>query len=536
MRTLFFVANYLVITAVFVQSADSFAQTASARKLDSLQSVLLSIDRKEVAKIVKLGQYIANHSESHKQQFEVYSRISEAYFGQNNIDKAIFYLFKAKAAAEDSNQAGLMAQAYGSIANQYSYLNLTEKARHYLNLAKSQMERLPESSYKHRLKALSFLELGNLDFNERAFKKANENYRKSLAELDQIGDKSQLNPYHYRRSLYNIGNSYYYLEIADSAETYLNRALSVRDPNNQSLDYYIKATLGEVYAKKKDYPRAIDTLQAIVRDPAFHNNSLKTEIYLNLSLNYKNLGDDANYSIYNEKYLGLKSAVDSQDLKAINTVFDVEQHDLRSKIQDSDKQFKWLLLLLLGIVVASAASFFYLNRKKRREKQIYQSLIARLQNEVASFSRKPDVDQDAPISDEEEPRYAISAAVEQAILEGLEKFESEQEFRNPDITLPNLATQLKTNPAYVSAVIKANKNNNFNGYINELRIRYICAKLYGHPEYLNYKISYLAEDSGFVSHSAFSTIFKKVTGISPSSFIRQAGKAHSPKQDSIPAS
>lgn len=534
MRTFLPVTKFLVIVALLLPPACCLAQTQSAKKLDSLQVVLLSMDRKQLAEIVELGEYIAKHSESHTQQFEVYSRISEAYFGKNNIDKAVFYLFKAKTAAEESKQAGLMAQAYGSIANQYSYLNLTEKARHYLNLAKTQIEKLPAGSYKHRLKALSFLELGNLDFNERSFGKANQNYRKSLSEFNQIDDKSLLNPYHYRRSIYNIGNSYYYLEKADSAEIYLNRALSVKDPNNQSLDYYIKATLGEVYAKKKNYARAIDTLQAIVGDTAFHNNSLKTEIYLNLALNYKNLGDDANYSIYNEKYLGLKNAVDSQDLKAINTVFDVEQRDLKSQIKNSDEQLRGLLYLLLGIVVASAASFFYLSQKKRREKQIYQSLIAKLQNQVASFSREKDADEGAIISDDDEPRYAISAAVEQIILDGLARFESEEEFRNPDITLPNLATQLKTNPAYVSAVIKANKNNNFNGYINELRIRYICAKLYGHPEYLNYKISYLAEDSGFVSHSAFSTIFKKVTGISPSSFIRQATKAHASKQDSVP--
>ncbi len=40
-----------------------------------------------------------------------------------------------------------------------------------------------------------------------------------------------------------------------------------------------------------------------------------------------------------------------------------------------------------------------------------------------------------------------------------------------------------------------------------------------HPEYLTYKISYLAEECGFASHTTFTRIFIEKTGISPSKFI-----------------
>ncbi|MDG4654360.1 AraC family transcriptional regulator [Chryseobacterium arthrosphaerae] len=33
-------------------------------------------------------------------------------------------------------------------------------------------------------------------------------------------------------------------------------------------------------------------------------------------------------------------------------------------------------------------------------------------------------------------------------------------------------------------------------------------------------MSYLAEESGFISHSAFATTFKNITGMPPSEFIR----------------
>src|SRR5690606_20454014 len=114
-------------------------------------------------------------------------------------------------------------------------------------------------------------------------------------------------------------------------------------------------------------------------------------------------------------------------------------------------------------------------------------------------------------------------------LSKLEKFEKSQKFTNPKLTISTLAVQLKTNTTYLSEVINHYKGKNFNTYINELRINYICEKIYAHPEYLNYKISYLAEESGFASHSAFATVFKSITGISPSAFLREAAKRESYK-------
>ena len=36
---------------------------------------------------------------------------------------------------------------------------------------------------------------------------------------------------------------------------------------------------------------------------------------------------------------------------------------------------------------------------------------------------------------------------------------------------------------------------------------------------MNYKISFLAEESGFSSHSSFATVFKAIIGMSPATFI-----------------
>lgn len=444
----------------------------------------------------------------------------------NNINRSITYSFQAKEIAEKSGDPELMAQAYGSIANQYSYLNLTEKARLYLNEAIIQIEKLPVGDKKSRLKGLSYLELGNLDFNDKDFSNANKNYRWSLSEFVQVKQIEKGTRYHFRRSLYNIGNSYYYLKQPDSAEVYLNKALAVNDTGNPDLKYYIYSTLAEVYTFRGNYKKAIGTLQTILKDPNFEISSLKAEVYLNLSKNYKEAGDKANYTLYNEKYLALRDTIDTHERKAINTAFDVEQKDYSVSILESRQKNRWLIVGIITILAVSFCTIVYLSLKKRKEHAIYLSVIEKLKNQVAISEIHHSSELDAAAETDSKSNISIPDAVKEEILNGLKKFESDEGFRNPKLTLSVLAVALKTNPAYLSAVIKTFKDKNFNNYINELRIGYICRKIHTHRDYANYKISYLAEDCGFVSHSTFSTIFKKVTGISPSVFLSEEEKRH----------
>ena len=94
-----------------------------------------------------------------------------------------------------------------------------------------------------------------------------------------------------------------------------------------------------------------------------------------------------------------------------------------------------------------------------------------------------------------------------------------EKFLKPEISLTWLSNYLDTNPKYLSQIIRDYKNNNFNGYINTLRIDYITKKLHKTSSYREYKISYLAKECGFSSVQVFVIAFKKETGITPSYFI-----------------
>ena len=119
----------------------------------------------------------------------------------------------------------------------------------------------------------------------------------------------------------------------------------------------------------------------------------------------------------------------------------------------------------------------------------------------------------------ETKKVFILKETEEQILNKLKRFENSKRFLNKDISLAVLAGQLDSNTKYLSEIINSHYNVNFNTYINRLRINYIIEKLKNDPNYINYKISYLADNCGFSSHSSFATVFKSITGISPVKFI-----------------
>jgi len=513
--------KHIFLTIVLLSLLQAFAQTNFQKKMDSLETALYSMDKADTVHILEAGSYILKNSVSENQKYTVLQKIAETYFRANNINKSIEYAFKAKEVAEKNAEPERMAQAYGSLANLYSYLNLTEKARLYLDKAMQQIEKLPKGNKMFQLKALSYLELGNLDFNNKEYTGANRNYRHSLEQFSLIKDPRERNTYNYRRSLYNIGNSYYYLNQPDSAESYLEKALKIKDAENPNLKYFIYSTLSEVYSLRSEHRRAIKTLQKILNDPGFDITSLKMEVYLNLSKNYQKIGDQTSYAFYNEKHLLLRDTIQGNTLKAIGTAFKVEQKDFSDSISAFRSYNTWLVLGLIALIVTSGSAIFYLTRNRKRQHLKYLSLSEKLKTHTP-VSAKTDTEPEQ----ESKTIYLVPASAEEDILIGLHKFESEEGFRNPKINISLLALSLKTNHTYLSAVIKTHKGKHFNNYINELRIDHICRKIHADPKYANYKISYLAEDCGFISHSTFSTIFKKVTGISPSVFLSKEAEYH----------
>ncbi|MEP1486991.1 MAG: helix-turn-helix domain-containing protein [Algibacter sp.] len=92
-------------------------------------------------------------------------------------------------------------------------------------------------------------------------------------------------------------------------------------------------------------------------------------------------------------------------------------------------------------------------------------------------------------------------------------------YKNEELTLVELAKQLKAHPNHLSQVINEKEGKNFYNYINALRIKEFI-KIASLPENKKYTMISLAYDCGFSTKSTFNKHFKLQTGKTPTDFFK----------------
>lgn len=94
--------------------------------------------------------------------------------------------------------------------------------------------------------------------------------------------------------------------------------------------------------------------------------------------------------------------------------------------------------------------------------------------------------------------------------------EEEKLYLKKNLTLADLAQALETNRTYVSSYLSQVRGETFYDYINRMRIE--CVSIPMMQEHPEYKLDYVASESGFASISTFRRAFIKLTGQTPGQF------------------
>ena len=92
----------------------------------------------------------------------------------------------------------------------------------------------------------------------------------------------------------------------------------------------------------------------------------------------------------------------------------------------------------------------------------------------------------------------------------------------PDFSLQQLAVQVGSNYKYVSQVVNERYGKSFKQVLNEQRVREACRILNDPNQSSHLTIEAIAANLGFNSRSNFTVTFKRITGISPSDFMKMA--------------
>ncbi|WP_300675401.1 helix-turn-helix transcriptional regulator [Soonwooa sp.] len=182
-----------------------------------------------------------------------------------------------------------------------------------------------------------------------------------------------------------------------------------------------------------------------------------------------------------------------------------------------------VLAILVGILSGIIATYFFLLRRKDQAIFVGSKIQSHQSSEtpqkpLVSIETTPT--EQSVLNPKSEDQELMTVETRVKIIQNLEKFEESGLFTNRNLSLPYLAAHLETNTKYLSKIIKNYKNSDFNAYINKLRIDFILRQLNENKEFRHYKISSLAEEAGYSSHSKFATIFKQIVGIPPSLYIQ----------------
>jgi AraC-like DNA-binding protein len=101
---------------------------------------------------------------------------------------------------------------------------------------------------------------------------------------------------------------------------------------------------------------------------------------------------------------------------------------------------------------------------------------------------------------------------------------TERLYRNPELSLSELAERLNTQPNYLSQVINEREGKNFYEYVNSMRLAEFQL-IASNPENKNLTLFAVAQQCGFNSKSSFNRYFKKVIGQSPSEYLQEGSLA-----------
>lgn len=197
------------------------------------------------------------------------------------------------------------------------------------------------------------------------------------------------------------------------------------------------------------------------------------------------------------------------------------------------KELKWARIFLIISVVGSMT---YIFQYYLIEKNIYTRIFfiffdllmiywvsyhGVVQRNILSILSKKEMSYIDNESVREEKVVSVDIESLEACMKRVDEYMvTSESFIRSELTIVDLADQLKVHPKRISNVINKIHGKNFNNYVNEFRIRK-AELLLQNNKLENLSIEGIGNEVGFHSKSAFYSAFKKVTGTTPTRYKSQ---------------
>ncbi len=570
MKKLHFILFLLIAFSTTAQK-DSLAKYTVKQLIDKSEQAFYNMDT-----VIKFySEEILRRNPHDSIKAIAYWDIGDMYYGtlKNDYNQRIVYLKKSLMYAKRGNNPRYILKSLNTMAAVYVMINKNEEALACIEQIKKYTPKQPEleSLIEINVYCAAYAVMGDFKKQAKIYRKNIEKIERYIAShpheekkvmVDLLMTKEEyssrlITNYNYQKKLdssayyiqqvkllekkgiydmYGIWyqETFYFIlrgqyddaiaKIEASQEKYIK---GLKIDTYQSLYY-----LAVCYNKKGEYAKSLAYCEQALANKviiqSFTNYEL--ELYRLASQNAEKLGDEKKVALYSKKFIeGSQKTNYAAKADFMAKLYQIDVIDPKNEeiSQKNKTANRYAILGILAGFLAVAAIIFGVIKSKRDKKK-FLAVMARLDQQEATQKELPEAEEiieekenvaEKPIPAIKNVTSAMSDEAEKNILKRFDSFERKLKFLSPDVSISSMAIDFNTNVRYLSETIKKHKNNNFNGYINDLRIDYITSKLKNEPEYSSYKIAYLAEECGFASHAVFNRAFVQRTGIAPSKFI-----------------
>ncbi|MGH1518389.1 helix-turn-helix domain-containing protein [Chryseobacterium sp. JK1] len=480
---------------------------------------------------ISYAQGILVNDQDAEHQIVLQNIISQAFAMKGDYVQSV-NTFSQKEDSDQSRKLSYFMQIFSAynLADQYQNLGLYNQSKKIITDLLSDQKLLKSSDLKLRITTAKLYQLQALNFG------INKDYSSALKDLDK--SDQYLDHHNEENKIIAMENrifrSFYWMKQNKMSEYKVLIENIINELNNQESQPFLLGlayeNISQYYFLKQDYKTAIQQLEiglSLVEDLPFNN--LKIKLYESLSRNYFALHDDAKYHQYYKLYNDLKTKTDSSTKEGIRYIVKLVENNQNKSIEfQKQTSLRTLLplMIFLSLIIIGLLVYFIVEKNKNKDLKKQFDFFERQSRKPSPITIVSKNSSDPEKITTKDPGVSrISKEKEDEILQKLEEFELSDRYLNKNMSLSVLSSQMEVNTKYLSEIINNNKEKNFNGYINKLRINHIAQLLKNDPTFLNYKVSYLAEYAGFSSHSAFTTVFKSVTGMSPNTYIQEISKS-----------
>ncbi len=450
---------------------------------------------------------------------KLYNNMASTYMLISFYEKATkFYLESARIKEELADSDGLAA-TYNNLGLVYFDWDNNKMTRTFLNKAISINQKRNNKKYL----ATNFTAMGDLCVEIKQADSALYYYQKSLEIKTEMGNK-----YGMIISFHALGDLYAGLLMNEPrAMEYFRKALSLAESIGSGSEIAsLNVRLAEITFRKGKLSEAQEMFRKAF-DYASEENSLElmhkcsqylTEISI---LTGDKAGAQKYFSLYRNAGDSLFSEEKTRTVLEMQTRFQTEKKEQENlllqktnEIQKSTIKFLIgiaVLLLILGFVI-----FTLYRQKSRALGQIVDKNLEIVRTEKQIEDRKSiesSYDHSIILPPDEE--------IENTTMGLMVKFkrlmENEKPYLEAGLTVDDVCKKISTNRSYLSQMIHENFDQNFNGFINELRIKE-ARRLLADRKYDHLSIEGIGAMAGFSTKVTFHSIFKKQIGVTPSYF------------------